>query len=100
MMNPTGKAHLEHRSHRAVVSELQLDGHRVRSRDNQNIRVGTQSLQTETRLLQGSDGQLHSPWPSVSSFVEQTNQLKDVQKAAFYGFTEWETVAISWTSTK
>ena len=100
MMNPTGKAHLEHRSHRAVVSELQLDGHRVRSRDNENIRVGTQSLQTETRLLQGSDGQLHPPWPSVSSFVEQTNQLKDVQKAAFYGFMEWETVAISWTSTK
>ena len=96
----TGRAHLEHRSHRAVVSELQLDGHRVRRRDDKDIRVGTQSLQTETRLLQGSDGWPHPPWPSVSSFVEQTNQLNDVQKAAFYGFMEWETVSILWTSTK
>lgn len=90
----TGRAHLEHRFHRAVVSELQLDGHRVRSRDDEDIRVGIWSLQTETHLLQGSDGWPHPPWPSVSSFVEQTNWLNDVQKAAFYGFMECETVSI------
>lgn len=76
-------------------SALLLDGHRVRSRDDEDIRSWYLEPQTETHLFVGIRRVAAPPWPSVSSFVEQnvTGSMMS-KKAAFYGFMECETVSI------